>query len=182
MTQLPLSIDALVSTLSRNPTLPVVFTQNEHTISPGYHITEVKTAVVNSLDCGQGTDQWRELVIQLLDGKADSTGTFMRSETMMNILNKALNIEQSVDNMDLYFEFTPGNAALQKSSISAIDIENNTITIALAATSAQCKPYQRALASGTVPVDTSGCCGSIPVPNQACCDSGRTGSNSSCCT
>jgi len=185
MTQLPSNIETLVSTLRGNPELPVVFTQNEHTISPGYHITEVKTAVVNSLDCGQGTDQWRELVIQLLDGNAESSGAFMQSATMMSILDQALDGEQTVDNMDLYFEFTPGNQALQKSSISAIDIVNKTITIALATTSAQCKPYERGLKNGKVSTGKSGCCGSAPTPapasKQACCDSSIS-KHASCCT
>jgi len=158
MTQLQLDKDALFSALRDNPDIPVIFTQDEHAISPGYHVTEVKTSVVNSLDCGQGTDQWRELVIQLLDGNAETSKTYMQSTKFMGILDKALNTEHADESTNLYFEFAPGNAALQKSSISAIEIADNTIVISLTATTAQCKPYQRALASGTVSASENGCC------------------------
>jgi len=59
MNQQQLNIDTVFSTLRSNPDLPVILTQNEHAVSPGYHITEVKISTVNSLDCGKGTDQWR---------------------------------------------------------------------------------------------------------------------------
>lgn len=182
MTQLQPGMRALITTLSANPDLPVIFTQNERAISPGYHITEVKTAVVDSLDCGKGTDQWHELVIQLLDGKADSSNTHMQSATMMSILNQALDTTQVDDSTHLYFEFAPNNVALQKSTVSRIEMVNNTITITLAATSAQCKPFQRALASGKASTGTNGCCGSAPKSEQACCDSGSAVTESSCCT
>lgn len=181
MTQLPHNIDLLTSALRNNPDLPVMFTQNEHTISPGYHITEVKTVVVNSLDCGQGTDQWHELVIQLLDGNADSSGTYMQSKKMMSILDQALNARHLDDSTQLYFEFTPGNLPLQKSSVSGVEVVNNTITIALATTSAQCKPYQRALASGKELSGAQGCCGSSQTQKQSCCDISSAGAESSCC-
>jgi len=182
MTQLQINISNLVSALKNNPDLPVIFTQNEQTISPGYHITEVKIAVVNSLDCGQGTDQWRELVIQLLDGDDDSSNAYMQSAKFHGILGQALKAEQVDDDTHLYFEFTPGNAAMQKSSIKEVEIVNNTIAITLATTTAQCKPYQRALARGTVATSSTGCCGPAPKPEQACCDTGSISNNSSCCT
>jgi len=181
MTQSSPSINTLITTLRANPDLPVVFTQNERAISPGYHITEVKTAVVDSLDCGQGTDQWQELVIQLLDGNAGSSNTYMQSATMAGIMNQALNNTQVDDSTHLYFEFAPDNASLQKSTVRAIETANNTITIELAITSAQCKPFQRALASGKASTGASGCCGSAPKSDKACCETEGISTASSCC-
>jgi len=181
MTQSPLKIDALLTMLKSHPDLPVIFTQNEQSISPGYHVTEVKMSVVNSLDCGQGTDQWRELAVQLLDGNAHSSQAHMPATKMIGILDKALAANQADDNTQLYFEFAIGNAALQKSSVKAIEVVNNTVTIALSATTAQCKPFERALASSGAPVISSGCCGSAPTPAKGCCDTGSTHTGSSCC-
>lgn len=165
------NIHTVFSVLRGNPELPVILTQNELTVLPGYHITEVKMSVVNSLDCGQGTDQWHELVIQVLDGKASSSAMYMPSKMVMGILDKALKGEPADENTKLYFEFSPGNAALQKSSVSAVEIVNKTIAIALTNSTAQCKPFQRALASGNVSASSEGCCGSASTPSQAasCC-------------
>lgn len=54
MAQTPLNAVDLVNTMRTNPNLPVVFTLDDLTISQGYHITEVKHAMVDSLDCGPG--------------------------------------------------------------------------------------------------------------------------------
>jgi len=182
MAKTQLSINALFETLRSNPDLPVTFSQNEHAISPGYHVTEVKTSLVHSLDCGHGTDQWHELVIQLLDGNAESSQPYMHSTKLAGILDKALGSKHTDDDTKLYFEFAPGNKALHKSSISAIEIANNAIVISLNATTAQCKPYQRALASGMVSAGKNGCCGdSAPMPSRGCCDSGSPSTTTSCC-
>lgn len=181
MTQLEFNVDAMLHTLRSNPELPVIFMQHEQAISPGYHITEIKSSVVNSLDCGQGTDQWRELVIQLLDGNAKNANSYMQSTKMLSILEKALKTVPSDAHTQLYFEFSPGNAQLSKSRISAIEVKNHSITVSLFASIAQCKPYQRALAAGNVASTAKGCCAPSPVSTGSCCDNSNASSNSPCC-
>jgi len=182
MAPMQFTIDTLLDALSSNPDRPVLFTQNGNTISPGYHVTEVKVSTVNSLDCGQGTDQWRELVIQLLDGNPMSSQAYMPSTKLLGILNQALSKTTSDENTQLYFEFAPANAALLKSSIAAIELVDSTITIALDATTAACKPFQRALANGTMSRSGNGCCGSAPTSSQSCCDSSGDNAAESCCS
>jgi len=171
MSQMPFNPHSLVSTLQNNSNLPVVFSQDGQFISPGYHITEVKMSEVNSLDCGQGTDQWRELAIQLLDGNAAPSAAFMPSAKMLGILDKALDNTQIDDNTKLYFEFASGNTAVQKSTVESIEIIDGAIAITLVGTTAQCKPYQRALSNGTASADGGGCCTSVQSTSRSCCGS-----------
>ena len=58
-------------------------------VGANYHITEVKNITVDSVDCGAGTDFWKETIIQLWEspqelGKRD----YMTAYKAMGILNK----------------------------------------------------------------------------------------------
>ena len=185
MAQTPLNAVDLVNTMRTNPNLPVVFTLDDLTISQGYHITEVKHAMVDSLDCGQGTDQWSELVIQLLDGHADSDSGFMPAAKFLGILDKALPVKPQDEQATLYFEFAPRNTALQKTSVQSIDVVDGNIFVSLSGSPAVCKPYQRALESGTASDNDAGCCGSATDTKSAgpCCQGGiAKATGSPCCS
>jgi len=179
MTQLNTNISDLLSALRSSPDLPVIFTLNHHTIHPGYHITEVKSSVVHSLDCGAGEDQWRELVIELLDGSSAALTEHMSSRKMLGILEKALDTMQNDDSTKLYFEFSPENAALLKSSVSTMQRVDSTLIIALKPITAQCKPFQRAIQNGIASSNGNGCCASAPTKSGN--DDNQSGSTSSCC-
>ena len=189
MAQAQINTNALLSTLRSNSTSPVIFTLDNYTIAPDYHITEIKMAQVNALDCSAASDQWNELVIQLLDGNAASSNAFMQASKFLGILNKATKDKLADTNPTLYFEFAPDNKALTKSSIERIDIIDGNIVIALNALTAQCKPYQRALINGTADSSSSGnssksgggCCGSAIASTEVCCQANNANDSSACC-
>lgn len=158
MNQTHINIATLTNAMRDNSDLPVIFTLNGQSISPGYHITEVKNVAVQSLDCGMGTDQWHEWVIQLLDGNANSKSGYMPARKFVSILDKALEDNQQNEHTELYFEFAPGNAALQKLSVENIGIVDDSVSVSLSGTTAQCKPLERALGKGVAALSRGCCC------------------------
>lgn len=50
-----------------------VFRSNKGNLDGEHHITELKHASINSMDCGGRPDQWIETIVQLLDGTLVST-------------------------------------------------------------------------------------------------------------
>lgn len=63
-------------------------------VGANYHITEVKNITIDSVDCGAGTDFWKETIIQLWEspkeiGKRD----YMTSYKALAILNKVDSIK-----------------------------------------------------------------------------------------
>lgn len=182
MTQSAINIESLLSTLRNNLGLPVVFSLNEQTISQGYHISEVKHAIVDSLDCAQGATQWSELIIQLLDGNAQSTSGYMLATKMLAILEQVAKKNPLTENSKLYFEFSPGNTALTKSIGASIEIIHNTIVVSLTNSPAQCKPFQRSLKKAKSSEQKTDCCSSDlaakPIQPYYSADTAQT----SCCS
>jgi hypothetical protein len=171
MIQSAITIKNLLGTLRSHADLPVTFTLGEISISQGYHLTEIKLAAVESLDCQSGSDQWHELVIQLLDGNAQSTAGYMQAYKMLGILDKAIDQNPLIENAKLYFEFSPGNTSMMKSDVASIDVIDNKIYVSLINSTAQCKPFQRWLESADASNTSDSCCGGNQVkePVQSCC-------------
>ena len=44
-------------------------------VQPNYHITEIKNITVESVDCGAGTDFWKETIIQLWESPEEEGKT-----------------------------------------------------------------------------------------------------------
>jgi hypothetical protein len=181
MTLSAINIEHLLSTLRSNLDLPVIFSLNEQLVSPGYHISEVKQAQVDSLDCGRGTAQWQEFTIQVLDGNTHSKSAYMHAAKMLAILEQVINIHPPEEGSKLYFEYSPDNTGLSKSNVSSIDIIHSTIVVYLNNSPAQCKPLQRWLEKTTASEKNADCCASAPVSNfaQPCCSAAVA--STSCC-
>ena len=50
-----------------------VFRSNKGNIGGEHHVTELKQASINSMDCSGRSDQWIETIVQLLDGTLVNT-------------------------------------------------------------------------------------------------------------
>jgi len=55
-----------VSELRRAPENQLVFVdEHGHAVHAGYHLTELKAASLETVDCGGQTNQWQETIVQL---------------------------------------------------------------------------------------------------------------------
>ena len=64
-----------IQTVKQHPNKPLRFQYNEHQIVPGgYHVTEIKNAQFDTIDCGNSLHTWREVIVQVWvpDGVAAS--------------------------------------------------------------------------------------------------------------
>mgnify|MGYP003670768610 FL=1 len=63
-------------------------------VAANYHITEIKNITIDAVDCGAGTDFWKETIIQLWEspeevGKRD----YMLSHKALEILDRVDSIK-----------------------------------------------------------------------------------------
>lgn len=151
-----------------NPALPLVFAFGGERINPGYHVTEVKHAAVRSLDCGRGSDQWDELVVQLLDGSPASDEEHMSGGKFLGIVNAALSSLTIQQPTELFFEFSPGNTAIRKLRIESAQSDDQQAVVTLGPEQAVCKPFQRAKLAGAQTGATTGCCGPAQTTSSCC--------------
>ena len=131
-----------------------------------YHITEVKHVTIDSVDCGSGTDQWNETIIQLWESPLEKD-----KKNPMSVL-KALGILKKVGQMKPYdpnatlkFEYGNNNFHATQLPVSSYTIQDNKLIINLAIQQTDCKakdacgiPTTKVANFETVCAPGSGCC------------------------
>ena len=137
-------------------------------VRPNFHITEVKHVSIDSVDCGSGTDQWNETVIQLWENPLDldKDGT-MSAYKALGILKKVGSMKSYDQNALLKFEY--GNSSFHTAQlvVHAADIIDDELIIRLHSDATDCKAKS---ACGIEEVkqkviQETACCG----PESSCC-------------
>lgn len=160
------SLSKLRAALKPHAELPLVFIYDDRRIAPGYHVTEVKTARLSSLDCGGNPESWEETVIQLWDVNATAPA-HMKAAKFLGILEQVeRRVALDADGL-LVFECGDSARPMQVFTVGHIRTAEGHVTVELAARTATCKPRERGLDAGEVPA-VSGCC-STPKPQAAAC-------------
>lgn len=143
-----------------DPDLPLVFTTNDGEIGGGYHVTELKRAQIQSVDCGGRLSDWIETNLQLLDG---TDRDHMKVGKFINIANRSISAVDGLSEGPLSFEYSPSNIGLRRYHASQIIVNSDQITLFLSEDNAQCKPFSENLVEN----DGSNCCN--PSPKSASC-------------
>ncbi|MEM6636593.1 MAG: DUF6428 family protein [Pseudomonadota bacterium] len=119
------------------PDADLVFEHDGGPIGDGFHVTEFKSARVQSIDCGGRRDDWTEATMQLLDGhggKAMAVGRFLK------ILDQSIRAIPDLPGSPLRVEFGPNNESLGVYQIAEIVTRADRVTLRLGQESAVCKP------------------------------------------
>jgi len=76
-------------------------------VGANYHITEVKNLTIESVDCGAGTDAWKETIIQLWESPKEKDKTeFMGTFKALGILKKVDGMRPMVRDAEVKFEYS----------------------------------------------------------------------------
>ena len=116
---------------------PLVFTTSEGPIGAGYHITELKSLDIKSIDCGGRTSDWTEVQIQLLDGAGRS---HLSAGKSAKILEHSLKAIPDLAEGELSFEYAPGNNGLRRYIPTQPIWAEGHVEMRLTEDGATCKP------------------------------------------
>jgi hypothetical protein len=77
-----------ISTLRTAPNNQLTFVDRDgHTVHSGYHLTELKAASFDTVDCGGQTNRWQETIVQLwVPSRADRE--YMTTAKFLKIFEK----------------------------------------------------------------------------------------------
>ena len=137
-----------------------------HYIGANYHITEIKNIIVDSVDCGAGTDFWKETIIQLWEDSSEKNKRdYMTSLKALNILDKVDSIKTMEKNAEVKFEYS--NPDFHTAQLFANDFEliDNQLVIKLNIEPTDCKAKD----SCGVPVEMEATDASSCAPGSGCC-------------
>ncbi|MEM7269357.1 MAG: DUF6428 family protein [Pseudomonadota bacterium] len=163
------TLNALVQRLAEAPEgAEVVFHDGAREVGRGYHITELKLAQIESIDCGGVRNSWTETQLQLMEGAADSA---MQAGKMAAILSRSAESVKGLGEAPLSIEYGPLGGGLSRHGVS-VSAEDGAIRIDLTQENAVCKVMVRAGA------DAESCCAPKPAATQCC---GPTPAVQGCC-
>jgi Family of unknown function (DUF6428) len=140
---------------------PLIFSYAGRQIASGYHVTEVKAALLSSIDCGGAPEEWHETVIQLWDVPQEGA-THMTAGKFMGILAQVTQrLERGLEG-HLFFEVGDSARAMQLFTTGSVANLADHIAVDLEPRRATCKPLERGLQLAAP--DDAACCGTT-----ACC-------------
>ena len=156
-----------IELLEQNPGKSLLFEyRHGETVAPDYHITEIKNVSIDSVDCGAGTDFWRETILQLWESPVEKESrTYMSSYKAMSIINKVDKIKPLHKDAVIKFEY--GNEAFHTAQLPVMGVEIGAqqLRIKLVPDITDCKaksdcgiPEEAAAASVSNCNPSSGCC------------------------
>lgn len=148
------------------------YTENDF-VDTSYHLTEIKQASINSVDCGGKFNAWTEIILQLWEPENQTGGGAMSVAKAVSIINL---VEASLPlhpNAEVKIEF--GNSAFEMRQMLPFEMhsENNILTVKLISGQTGCKAIDRGETCGKPKVALaelntnanaacapgSGCCG-----------------------
>ncbi len=111
-----------ISRLRKAPAKQLVFTNSDGaTIHGGYHLTELKSASFDTVDCGAQKSHWQETIVQLWVPENEESDDFMTAKKFLAIYDKVARLISLDVAAEIRFEygdenFPPSNYHVEKIS------------------------------------------------------------------
>ena len=134
-------------------------------VGANYHITEVKNVTLDTVDCGSGTDYWKETIIQLWESPDELEKTeFMSANKALSILNKVNRIKPMVLSAEVKFEYSNSSFHTAQMFVSDYSLTDKELILKLSINKTDCKARE-ACAQPVEKVKEEACC----EPSSGCC-------------
>lgn len=136
-------------------------------VGANYHITEVKNITIDSVDCGAGTDFWKETIVQLWEspkeiGKMD----YMSTYKALGILNKVNKIKPMVSDAEIKFEYSNTHFHTAQLFVHDYGLDEKSLIMKLSVEKTDCKAKETCgVVEKQVTVESEPCC----APGSGCC-------------
>ena len=142
-----------ISRLRKAPTKRLVFANFDGAIiHGGYHLTELKAASFDTVDCGAQKNQWNETIVQLWVPEEQENGEFMTAAKFLSIYDKVARLIALDATAEIRFEYGDENFPSSNYHIENISENETELRVQLRLPQATCKARDRREAGAA-------CCG-----------------------
>ncbi|KAA1247735.1 DUF6428 family protein [Aquimarina sp. RZ0] len=134
-------------------------------VGTNYHITEVKHVAIDAVDCGSGTDSWKETIIQLWESPSElGKKEYLSTYKALAILKKVGTMKTY--EMDAIVKIEYSNAMFHTAHLHITDFEikQGQLLMKLAIQPTDCKAKEACGVSETNTVEANAC-----APGSGCC-------------
>ena len=142
-----------ISRLRQAPAKQLVFTNSDGaTIHGGYHLTELKAASFDTVDCGAQKNQWNETIVQLWVPEDEENGEFMTAKKFLAIYDKVAGLIALDPTAEIRFEYGDENFPASNYHVEKISENEAELRVQLRLPQTTCKARDRREAGAA-------CCG-----------------------
>jgi hypothetical protein len=122
-------------------------------IHPGYHLTEIKAAHLDTVDCGGQANRWNETIVQLWV-PAETDDEYMTAGKFLSIFDKVTRMIPLEQEAEVRVEYGDANFFPSLYHIEAVTSEKGTTQVLLEPPVTTCKARDRRIEQ----VETTACC------------------------
>src|SRR5436189_818891 len=138
-----------ISALRAAPDNELIFVDLEdHAVHNGYHLTELKAASFETVDCGGKTNRWNETILQLWVPE-DAEDTYMKSDKFLSIYDKVRRLVLLDEQAEIRIEYGDENFFPTPYHISDWREDKAAIRFFLKPPATTCKARDRVLTGKT---------------------------------
>jgi Family of unknown function (DUF6428) len=153
-----------VSRLRAIPNNQLVFVDLDgHTVHSGYHLTELKAASFDTVDCGGQTNRWQETIVQLWV-PSHAANEYMTAAKFLKIFEKVRGMIPLNLDTEVRIEYGDENFFPSTYHVRSIAHNQTTTRVLLEPPHASCKARDRRVAP--LATTTGSCCAPA---TEACC-------------
>jgi Family of unknown function (DUF6428) len=144
-----------ISMLRAAPKNQLIFADRDgHTVHTGYHLTELKAASFETVDCGGQTNRWQETIVQLwVPSHAD--GDYMTAAKFLKILEKVRGMIPLNLDTEVRIEYGDENFFPSTYQVRSVTHNRHTTRVLLEPPETTCKARDRRITAHEI---TDGCC------------------------
>jgi hypothetical protein len=152
-----------ISTLRAAPNNQLIFADLDgHTVHSGYHLTELKAASFETVDCGGQTNRWQETIVQLWV-PSHAANEYMTAAKFLKIFEKVRGMIPLNLDTEVRIEYGDENFFPSTYHVHSATRDQTTTRVLLEPPEATCKARDRRMAD--LPA-TGSCCAPA---TEACC-------------
>jgi len=154
-----------ISELSAAPNHRLLFVDADgHTVPSGYHLTELKAASFDTVDCGGQTNQWQETIVQLWVPSA-AHDDYMTCAKFLKIFDKVCGMIPLKFDAEIRVEYGDENFFQSTYHVRSITRDQNMTRVLLAPLHTTCKARDRRVAASSA-TEAQSCCAP---QRESCC-------------
>ena len=126
--------------------------ENDTTIHGGYHLTELKAATFDTVDCGGQKTRWNETIVQLWVPENEESDEFMTADKFLSIYDRVSGMIALDPEAEIRFEYGDENFSPSNYHVPKVTEDADIIRVELRPPQATCKARDRREAGAS-------CCG-----------------------
>jgi Family of unknown function (DUF6428) len=133
-----------ISTLRAKPSKQLIFVHElGATIHSGYHLTELKAASFDTVDCGGQKNRWNETIVQLWVPENEESAEFMNTKKFLSIYDRVSGMISLDPEAEIRFEYGDENFPPSNYHVDRIAHDSHSIRVHLRLPQMTCKARAR---------------------------------------